>query len=319
MKLAILSEEKERIKSFLESLDLKYNEQDYSFYMEDGGRVIATVSVKGNIIQGFGIAPEYRGENLAGRMISEVLGFLSEKKIYRLKVYTKPENSEVFKALGFSEIISTTNISLLETPTGTIWNVLNDLKSEYNVVEDDIGCAVLNANPFTLGHRYLVETASKRHQRFLVFVLEEDLSFFKFNDRIRLVRAGTADLKNVSVLPSSPYLVSALTFPTYFLKQDVDEVAEQALSDALIFKKYFLPVFGIKMRYLGTETDPVTFKYNRALEEVLGEKLTIITRREAEPGTISASLVRKLLREKDFRTLEKLVPKTTLEFLKTHE
>ena len=108
----------------------------------------------------FRIAPEYRGENLAGRMISEVLGFLSEKKIYRLKVYTKPENSEVFKALGFSEIISTTNISLLETPPGTIWNVLNDLKSEYNVVEDDIGCAVLNANPFTLGHRYLVETAS---------------------------------------------------------------------------------------------------------------------------------------------------------------
>lgn len=319
MKLAILPEEKERIRSFLASLDLKYNNQDYSFYLEDGGRIIATVSVKGNIIQGFGIAPDRRGENLAGMMISELINFLYEKKIHHLKVYTKPENSEIFQALGFSEIIRTENILLLENPPGTIWNVLNGLKKEYNVVEDDVGCAVLNANPFTLGHRYLVETASQRHQRFLVFVLEEDLSFFKYKDRIRLVREGTADLANVTVLPSSPYLVSALTFPTYFLKKDVDEVAEQALCDALIFEKYFLPVFGIKMRYLGTETDPVTLKYNQALERVLGEKLTIIRRREAETVTISASLVRELLQEKDFAALEKLVPKTTLDFLKSYE
>lgn len=319
MKLALLSEEKERIKNFLGKLGLKYPSQDYSFYLEDGARIIGTVSVKGNIIQAFGIDPDYQGENLAGLMISELLNFLYEKNIFHLKVYTKPINAAIFKALGFSELISTENISLLETPEGTILNVLNGLKQEYNIVEEDIGCSVVNANPFTLGHRYLIEESSKRHERYLVFVLEEDLSFFRYKDRIRLVREGTSDLKNVTVLPSSPYLVSSLTFPTYFLKEDVDEVSEQALCDALLFKKYFLPVFGIKKRYLGTETDPVTLKYNQALEKVLGDKVTIIERRKSELGTISASMVRKLFLAKDFRALESLVPKTTLEFLKTYE
>jgi [citrate (pro-3S)-lyase] ligase len=319
MKLALLTEEKERIKTFLEKLGLKYQDQDYSFYLEDGAQIIGTVSVKGNIICLFGIDPDYRGENLAGLMLSELINFLYEKKIYYLQVYTKPENSGIFKALGFSEIISTEKVSLLESSHRPIQRVLNELKREYNIVEEDIGCAVLNANPYTNGHRYLIETAAKRHQRFLVFVLEEDCSFFKFQDRIRLVKAGTEDLANVTVLPSTTYLVSKLTFPTYFLKEDVDEVKEQALTDALIFKNYFLPIFGIKKRYLGTEQDPVTNKYNQALQKVLGDQVEIIERKRSDERPISASLVRKLYLEKDFTALEKLVPKTTLEFLKNHE
>lgn len=319
MKLALLSEEKERIKTFLEKLGLKYQDQDYSFYLEDGAQIIGTVSVKGNIICLFGIDPDYRGKNLAGMMLSELINFLYEKKIYYLQVYTKPENLEIFKGLGFSEIISTDKVSLLESSHRPIRRVLNELKQEYNIVEEDIGSAVLNANPFTYGHLFLIKEAAKRHQRFLVFVLEEDCSFFSFQDRIRLVKEGTKDLANVTVLPSTTYLVSKLTFPTYFLKEDVDEVKEQALADAYIFKNYFLPIFGIKKRYLGTEEDPVTNKYNQALGEVLKDRLEIIERIRSDEIPVSASLVRKLFLEKDYSALEKLVPKTTLEFLKNHE
>ncbi len=319
MKLAILSQEKEKIKTFLNNFGLKFQDQDYSFYIEDGAKIIGTVSVKGNIIQNFAVDPAYQGENLAGVMISEVLSFLQKRKIYYLQVYTNPKNKEIFRSLGFLEIISTEAVSLLESAHRPILRVLNEYKKEYNIDDKDLGCTVMNCNPFTFGHRYLIEEASKLHKRLLVFVVEEDSSFFSYRDRLRLVQDGTKDLVNVTVLPSSDYLVSSLTFPTYFLKEDVDEVVIQAKCDALIFRKYFLPIFGIKERYLGTETDPLTNKYNQVLKEVLEDKVVIMDRLKNGSEIISASLVRKLFALKDFESLKNLVPKTTLEFLKNYE
>jgi [citrate (pro-3S)-lyase] ligase len=85
----------------------------------------------------------------------------------------------------------------------------------------------------------------------------------------------------------------------------------------LIFAKYFVPVFNIEKRYLGSETDPVTLKYNRALIECLKDAATVIPRLEIEGKAVSASLVRRLYEEKDFAGLSRLVPETTLEYLKT--
>ena len=63
----------------------------------------------------------------------------------------------------------------------------------------------MNCNPFTLGHRYLIEQASEKVDHLYVFVVEEDKSFFPFSDRIGLVKKGTADLKNITVKPSGKY------------------------------------------------------------------------------------------------------------------
>jgi [citrate (pro-3S)-lyase] ligase len=318
IRLALLEREKQEIASFLKTYGLRYDKVDKTIYASEKDEVIATVSAQGNIIKDFAVRSDYQGQNLAAALLSEMINLLAAEKIHYLQVYTKPPYREVFESLNFREIITTDTVCLLESRHRRITEVLKQLKAEYNIDSRDVGCAVMNCNPFTLGHRYLIQEASRRHELFLVFIVEEDQSFFRYQDRINLVRQGTKDLKNVIVLPSTDYLISGLTFPTYFLKADTDEVLIQAECDARIFSRYFMEIFGISKRYLGTETDLVTAKYNEVLKKVLGDKVEVIERVQSEGTTISASLVRKYLKEGDFSKIAALVPETTLEFLKKY-
>ncbi|NLD25820.1 MAG: [citrate (pro-3S)-lyase] ligase [Acholeplasmataceae bacterium] len=318
IKLAVLEREKKEIVSFLESFGLCYDKVDMTIYASENNEIIGTVSAQANIIKDFAVRSDYQGQSLAAILLSEMINLLAVEKIYYLQVYTKPPYREVFESLHFREIVTTADVCLLESRHRTITEVLKKLKVEYNIDSKDVGCAVMNCNPFTLGHRYLIEEASSRHELFLVFIVETDQSYFHYHDRLELVRQGTKDLKNVIVLPSTDYLISGLTFPTYFLKADTDEVLVQAECDAKIFSRYFMEIFGISKRYLGTETDPVTAKYNEVLKKILKDKVEVIERVKSGGVTISASLVRKYLKEGDFEKIAPLVPKTTLEFLKKY-
>ena len=161
------------------------------------------------------------------------------------------------------------------------------------VNSSDIGAVVINANPVTLGHVHLVETASKNHSYVIVFLLEEDLSFFSYKERMTLCYLAFLPYKNVLLVPSTNYIVSSLTFPGYFLKEETEKNKEWAKVDALIFKDHFMKILNVKMRYVGTETKGYMKVYNDTLKEVLEDKLTIIDRID----NISASTVRSLLKE----------------------
>ena len=182
------------------------------------------------------------------------------------------------------------------------------------------GCIVMNCNPFTSGHRYLIETAAAKVDNLYVFVVEEDKSQFSFKDRFMLVSKGTEDLKNVTVLPSGKYIVSAVTFKAYFEKGEKQDVAVDTSYDLSIFGKYIAPALDISVRFAGTEPlDKVTSQYNSNMKLLLpkyGVEFCEIPRKECESGVISASLVRKLLESRDFDKISQLVPKTTLEYLK---
>ena len=136
-----------------------------------------------------------------------------------------------------------------------------------------------------------------------------------------MVRRGTADLTNVTVLPTGPYLISSATFPTYFLKERAKAGQIQCLLDIEIFTKYYVPKFGIQRRYVGTEPScPVTAQYNEALAAILPKKgiaLHQIPRLELEGVPVSAGIVRASLQDK--KKLEQLVPQTTLEYLLNKE
>ena len=58
----------------------------------------------------------------------------------------------------------------------------------------------------------------KKNDLVYVFVVNTDLSLFKTSERFELVKAGTADLKNVIVVDGGDYMVSYATFPAYFLE-----------------------------------------------------------------------------------------------------
>lgn len=315
---AVLDLEKEAVREFLSAFGLRYDADiDYTVCLIAEGRIVATASASGDIIKAVAVSPDWRGENLTGRLVSHMIAYFRRKNIFRYKLYTKAEYIDVFESLNFRLLAATPTTALLESRNGGIEAELSALKSKHRVPDGPAAALVVNCNPFTLGHRYLIAQAAKKHRTVLVFVVETDKSYFSFSERFMLVKRGIGDLNNVIVLPSTDYVVSSFTFPDYFFKEITEATEEQAKLDALIFAKYFVPVFNIEKRYLGSETDPVTLKYNRALIECLKDAATVIPRLEIEGKAVSASLVRRLYEEKDFAGLSRLVPETTLEYLKT--
>ena len=178
----------------------------------------------------------------------------------------------------------------------------------------------MNCNPFTNGHRYLIEQALKECAHLYIFVVQEDRSEFKFKDRMKLVRQGTADLKNLTVLPSGEFIISSLTFTDYFDKAEIQEKTIDPSYDVELFGQYIAPALGITARFAGEEpNDKVTLQYNMKMAELLpkyGVQFREIARKEISKGkVISASQVRQLLKAGDFGKIKPLVPKSSYDFL----
>lgn len=182
-----------------------------------------------------------------------------------------------------------------------------------------IGGIVMNCNPFTLGHRYLIESSAAKVDHLYIFVVEENKSFFDFADRIQLVRQGTADLPNVTVLPSGKFIISSVTFPGYFNKDHLTDATIDTSMDVDLFGLFIAPELNIRIRFVGEEPlDPVTRQYNESMRRRLplyGVAFSEIARKESGSQVISASRVRRMLEAKDLTGLSALVPDTTLRYL----
>jgi [citrate (pro-3S)-lyase] ligase len=186
--------------------------------------------------------------------------------------------------------------------------------------DENIGAIVMNCNPFTNGHRYLIETAAAQVKYLIIFVVEEDKSDFPFADRYELVQAATEDLENVFAVPSGNFIISSLTFSEYFNKKEIASMSVNPSNDVRMFGGQLAPHLFVKVRFAGEEPlDPVTRRYNQEMEAILpqyGIKFVEIPRKETDGNVISASRVRELLKTRDFEAIEKLVPEVTLEYLK---
>jgi len=79
--------------------------------------------------------------------------------------------------------------------------------------------------------------------------------------------------------------------------------------DPLIFKKYFMPIFNIKKRYIGTEIKPYMVSYNNALVKALDGKIEVIKRYEDNGVIISSSHVRELIYSDGVDAVLKYIPK----------
>ena len=283
----------------------------------EGDDLAATGSRQGNILKYLAVDPGHQGEGLLATLITALHQEAFAQGYRHLFLYTKPANEHLFRDLMFYPVAATDKVLLMEDKPDGVQSFLNTLPVE--TCDGIVGAAVMNCDPFTLGHRYLVESAAKECDKFYVFVLSEDRGHFSAADRLAMVKAGTADLKNVTVLPTGPYLISAATFPTYFLKDRDGAEQVQCLLDIAIFCKYFAPHFGIQRRYVGTEPlSPMTNKYNGALKANLpgkGIEVREIPRLEKAGAPVSASAVRKALESNDWEALRSLVPPTTFDHL----
>lgn len=288
------------------------------------GQLVGCAGLDGNIIKCVAIDNNHRGEALSLQLLSEVTNLAYRQGIERLFLYTKPCNVPLFTSAGFTPLVSVpTQVTLMENSPYGLKNYCDEL-AKLHVSGKTIGSIVMNANPFTLGHRYLITQALEHCNWLHLFVVKQDASRFAYRDRLALIRDGIKGLERVTLHPGSDYMISKATFPSYFIKDKglIDECSTAL--DLLLFRQKIAPTLGINVRFVGTEPfDPVTAKYNRDMAFWLSEstcsfpaiKVEELLRIEIDGSPVSASRVRKLLDEGDASAIAHLVPKTTFDFL----
>ncbi|MCI6489555.1 MAG: triphosphoribosyl-dephospho-CoA synthase [Prevotella sp.] len=346
--------QRQRIEAFLKRNGLRIDDMNYyAAVLDDDGEMIAGGGLKDDVIKCVAVDDAHKGEAIANTLVSHLISHANQEGYGCIKLFTKPKNRQLFESLSFRLLAEAPEAILMETGIGGISNTVEALKKikeesekykEYNkeCKEDSkkckentsylttstpqhlnttmqpTGCIVMNCNPFTLGHRYLIEQAAKQVERLYVMVVKEDCSLFAYTERKAMVEQGVADIENVSVIDGSDYAISRATFPTYFLKRLDDAADTQMLLDIDLFRRHIAPALGATVRFVGTEpTDQLTRRYNQLMHEALKD-VREIDRLEKDGNAVSASRVRKAMEEGDMNTIRQLVPPTTLPYIIAH-
>ena len=249
------------------------------------------------------VSPGLRDEGLCLMLISHLISTAQSSGISSLKVYTKPSNEHILASASFHTIARAPEAILMENGYG-LEQYCDYLKSLRRPGTG--GIVVMNANPFTLGHQYLVEQAARHVDNLYVILVAEDCSQYPYSERLHMVKAGCRHVPNVVVCPGSSYAVSAATFPTYFLKKIEDATSTHIMLDLDLYTRHIAPALGATQRWVGSEpSDASTRLYNETMKSHPGINLVEVPR----TGNISASRVRKAT---SLQAMQGLVPGTTL-------
>ena len=291
---------------------------DYTCAAYDAdGSIIATGSCFGSTLRCFAVSPAHQGEGLLNRILTHLTAFEADRGNYRLFLYTKPDAASFFGDLGFHEIARVPgSLVFMENRRSGFSGYLNGLAQKRR--EGTAAAVVMNANPFTLGHLYLAEQAAAACDTLHLFIVSEDLSEFSFADRRKMVELGTAHIPNAVLHDCGQYLISAATFPSYFLKEASQAAWVQARLDAEVFTA-IAKALGISARWVGEEPgSEVTALYNSVMAQALpaaGIRCVVLPRMEVCGRPVSAGEVRSLLRLGDLEALRSIVPETTFAYL----
>lgn len=346
--------QRQRIEAFLKRNGLRIDDMNYyAAALDDDGEMIAGGGLKDDVIKCVAVDDAHKGEAIANTLVSHLISHANQEGYSCIKLFTKPKNRQLFESLSFRLLAEAPEAILMETGIGGISNTVKALKkikeesekykeNNKECREDSKECkentsylntstshhlttttpprgvVVMNCNPFTLGHRYLIEQAAKQVKRLYVMVVREDCSLFAYTERKAMVEQGVADIENVTVIDGSDYAISRATFPTYFLKRLDDAADTQMLLDLDLFRRHIAPALGATVRFVGTEpTDQLTRRYNQLMHEALKD-VREIDRLAKDGNAVSASRVRKAMEQGDMNTIRQLVPPTTLPYIIAH-
>ncbi|WP_039055367.1 [citrate (pro-3S)-lyase] ligase [Enterobacter sp. Bisph1] len=297
-------------------------DSDITTFVEawSGNRLVGCAGLAANVIKCVAVDEQLRGENLSARLLAEVEHLALARGHFHLFLCTRPCNRERFQHSGFWPVAQSGNNAILmeNTPSG-IQRYCRSLQTRHRAGKR-VGAIVMNANPFTLGHRHLVEQAAKACDWLHLFVVREDASFFPFSARLTLVKAGVAHLTNVTVHEGSQYIISRATFPAYFLKETGKVQQAWSEIDVLIFRNHIAPALGITHRFIGSEPFcEVTRQYNQTMHQLLAGAIEVVEvpRIKTTGSAISASEVRRLLKTHQFSRIREMVPDTTYAHLES--
>lgn len=309
-----------RIQEFLKQQHLRLDENlEEIIGIYQGEQILAVGGIHGKTLRSIAVDPKYKGTGVINSLMSQLMNAQYQRGNTHLFIYTKPENIKSFSYFGFKTIAQVEDkVALLENNPQGIENFVREVSKEKKQGKI-ISSLVMNCNPFTLGHQYLIEKAAQESDVVHLFVVWEDRSLFPSEVRYELIKKGIAHLKNVNIHKGKDYIISNATFPSYFIKDEGDVVRLHAMLDIEVFAQYMVPALGINKRFIGEEPYcPVTKTYNEVMKEILpgyGVEVVEIPRVQKDHEIISASKVRELIRVGKIQEIEKLVPQTTYNFL----
>ena len=326
-----LNSVRKRVEAFLSSNGLRLAALERYVVIsrdEDGDEIIAGGGLDGNVIKCVAVSEAARSEGLMNILVSRLIAIAHEEGHESVKAFTKPANEDIFRSLGFKLLASSRNAILMENGRGGLPEYRKYLESLARPGRN--GAIVMNANPFTKGHRYLIEQAASQVDNLYVIVVKEDRSRFPYAERKSMIEAGCAGLSNVIVCEGSDYAISAATFPTYFLKQLDDATPTQIALDLDLFVKHIARPLGVTVRFAGSEPeDKLTRCYNEMMSEILpaggygskenpsGQPISFveIPRLEQNGRPVSATALRSALDRGDLKAAMEFVPVSTVPYL----
>ena len=277
----------------------------------EDGRLAACGALAGHTIKQLAVDPDYEGQGLMAEVLSALISEAYARGEHRLFLCTKPDNLRMFGSMGFHMIAQTDDAALLENRKGGIDSFLEDIPK----YEGTCGALVCNCDPFTLGHRHLIEYAAAHCDNLYVFAVSEKGSMFSPLERLEMIRKGTADIENCHVFESDMYLISRATFPAYFIRDESRADLVKSDLDLDLFCRRIAPALGISVRFAGEEPfSPVTRAYNERMKELLpahGIRFEEIPRL----AEISAGKVRALIKDGECEKVKGMVPESTYDVI----
>ncbi len=330
-----LNSVRRRVEAFLSANGLRLAPLDRYVVIsrdEDGDEILAGGGLDGNVIKCVAVSETARSEGLMNILVSRLIALAREDGRESVKAFTKPENAGIFKSLGFSLLASAPKAVLMENGRGGLPEYEMYLASLARPGRN--GAIVMNANPFTKGHRYLIEQAASQVDNLYVIVVKEDRSRFPYAERKAMIEAGCAGLDYVIVCEGSDYAISAATFPTYFLKRLDDATDTQIALDLDLFVNHIAKPLGVTVRFAGSEPeDALTHRYNELMAEILPNKPNLepnspvtepveattlfveIPRLEQNGKPISATSLRRALDKGNLKKAMEYIPETSVPYL----
>lgn len=300
-----------KVEQFLAENGLRLEPVDYyaAIFERDSDVMLAGGGLKADVMKCVAVSSTLRDEGLCLMLISHLISTAQARGTTCVKVFTKPENESIFASASFHTIARSDKAILMENGNGldSYCNYLSTLKQP-----GENGIIVMNANPFTLGHQYLIQQAAAQVDHLYVILVKEDCSEYSYSERLSMVKDGCLHVPNATVCEGSSYMVSAATFPSYFLKRIEDRTDTYIALDLDLYAKHIAPALGVRTRYVGTEPhDESTRRYNELMKACSHMRVKEIERLD----DISASRVRKATTLSSVLTW---VPPTTVPHVVAH-
>ena len=332
--------QRRRIEQFLGDNGLRLDDVDYyaTLVDETTDEIVAGGGLKGGVIKCVAVADGHKGEAVANQIVSHLIAQANADGHQCVKLFTKPQNQRMFESMSFRLLAEAPKAILMETGIGGIKRYSEELESEKEKVKSEksngklhhnntspqhpimppSGIIIMNCNPFTLGHRYLIEQAAQQVETLYILVVREDCSMFSYDERKAMIVRGVAHINNVVVCDGSEYSISATTFPTYFLKSLSDASDAQMTLDIDLYRRHIATALGATVRFVGTEPDdPLTRRYNELMKSMLPD-VREVARLEKNGVVVSASRVRKAIVENHLAQAARFVPPTTVPYIVAH-